>query len=56
MDNFLWSITPPDFMFLQRPRRSGIGGDVSFFHLTLLYTAQNRISFLSVILEHSDVN
>ena len=31
-DSFLWSITPPDFIFRHRPRPSGIGGGVGFFH------------------------
>ena len=29
--SFLWSITPPDFNFPQKPRPSGIGGGVGFF-------------------------
>ena len=31
-DSFLWSITPPDFIFPHKPRPSGIGGGVGFFH------------------------
>ena len=30
-DSFLWSITPPDFIFSHRPHPSGIGGGVGFF-------------------------
>ena len=31
-DSFLQSITPSDYIFPQRPRPSGIGGGVGFFH------------------------
>ena len=30
-DSFLWSITPPDFIFPHKPHSSGIGGGVGFF-------------------------
>ena len=31
-DNFLQSITPPDFIFPHKPHPSVIGGGIGFFH------------------------
>ena len=40
-DSFLRSITPLDFNFPHKPRPSGIGGGVGFFHQILLQTPYN---------------
>ena len=43
--SFLQSITPPDFMFLQRPHPSGIGGGVNIFIRSFYRSYKTESSF-----------